>query len=318
MVVLAWMAGETECITQICKSFATADHYLNTYRGAEKSFYTCFIDGILVNDQEEVTTDTSNNTKSNEEVTMVFYDYEHTVKFIPNSLFDTFKNLEYLFISYGNGLATIKPNFFKDAHKLKNLKIHYNVIRQIGANSFAEAKNLEHINLEGSPIETIHYEAFNGLPNLQGIYLPENHIKYMHPKTFSSIAKLNILNLDGGKSCVDNTFLDANEKFSVIEKKVSQNCTFELLPKEKLTAQKLVDDENHNLEQTINKFVNIVLSNDKVSKVIAEVQGNQERFEEVIKQFEQMKTVMRSQEDRVKELTDQQKELTKRLQNCSL
>ena len=234
------MAGETECITQICKSFATAGHYLNTYFGADKSYYICYIDGPLENDQEAVTTDTSNNTKSNEEVTMVFYDHEYTVKFIPNSLFDTFTNLEYLFVSYGNKFETMKPEFLQKANKLKNLEIRYNLIKQIDANVFAGANNLEHINLEGNPIKSIHFQAFNGLPNLQGIFLQETQIKNVHPKTFSSITKLNILSFNRGESCVDEIFYDANKKFSEIEKKLSQNCTFELLPEEKLAAQKLV------------------------------------------------------------------------------
>ena len=65
----------------------------------------------------------------------------------------------------------MKPKFLQNAHKLKNLEIRYNLIKQIDANIFAKANNLEHINLEGNPIETIHFQAFNGLPNLQGIYL---------------------------------------------------------------------------------------------------------------------------------------------------
>ena len=103
LVALAWMAGMTDGVTQKCYSFSSSSQYANTYDEPRISYYWCEINGNLQNEQEEVTTDTSGNRKSNNEVTAVFYYTGNMVKFIPNSLFTTFVNLECLYIhSSGN------------------------------------------------------------------------------------------------------------------------------------------------------------------------------------------------------------------------
>ena len=234
LVVLVCMTGGTESVEQSCYKFNSVNYFLNTYDGPEKAHYVCHIDANLENDQEEVTTDTSKNTKSNEDVTAVWYACCNTVKFIPNSLFSTFTSLEYLYISFNNVFDTIKQEYLRNATNLKCLVIYNNSVKKLDKNVFSEANSLEHINFLDNEIESIHKKTFNGLPNLQGVYLQMNKIKSLHPSTFSSIVNLNILVLYGDENCVDEKFLRANRKFPEIERKILKSCTYEPFPGEVL------------------------------------------------------------------------------------
>ena len=88
------MAGGTDSLEQKCHDFYYGEWFFNTNDEPKKSYYACKIKGNIENDQEEVTTDTSENTQSSAEVKSVYYQPDGTVKLIPNSLFDTFVNLE--------------------------------------------------------------------------------------------------------------------------------------------------------------------------------------------------------------------------------
>ena len=278
------MAEGTECLKQICDSFNSSLWLIDTYDGPSKSYYVCRINGNLKNEQEVVTTDTSLNTKSNEDVTLVYYNHDHTVKFIPNSLFDTFVNLEYLFIHFGNKFETMKREFLRNAIKLKNLQIRYNSVQQIDGNVFSEAKSLEYINFWKNHIKSIHKEAFSGLSNLQGVYLQGNKIKNLHPKSFSFIANLNILELSGAENCVNREFFSASQNFPEIERIISSRCTYEPFP-----------DEDKNLKQ----------AKIQIGSLTVEAQSNQEKFKEMSNKLEELKAEISSQEDKlVKEHVD--------------
>ena len=281
----------TDGVTQKCYSFSSSSQYANTYDGPMKSYYWCWIKGNLQNEQEEVTTDTSSNEKSNDEVTGVWYDYNSMVKFIPNSLFTTFVNLEYLIIDYNNQLETMKPEFLRNAKKLKNINIYKNSVKKLNAQVFAEANNLEHINFGHNQIESIHKLAFNGLSNLQEVYLYGNKIKNLHPKTFTSIAQLNILELTGGNNCVNEKFTNANQKFTEIEAKISSACTYKPFLEEDLAAVELelqkqsIKNKQQEVKQTE--------VNEKISNLMAKVQVMEAK-------------IISQEEKRVKELADQQ------------
>ena len=262
LVFLAWMAGGTEGLSQKCDRFIYNDWLMNTYNGPDKSYYVCEINGNLENDQKVITTDTSLNIKSNAEVTMVIYNQNLTVKFIPNSLFETFVNLEYLFISFKNKFETMKREYLRNANKLKNLHVYENSIQKLDRNVFLEAKNLEYINLQFNEIESIDKEAFNGLLNLKGVYLHDNRIKNMHPKTFSSITNLNILDLTGAVNCVREKFTSANQKYRKIETKISIDCIYD-----------------HFLDEDTK--IKIQIFNDKIGSLTAELQANQKKIEKM-------------------------------------
>ena len=187
----------------------------------------------------------------------------------------------------------MKREYLRNANKLKNFKIYFNTVRKLDGNVFSEAKNLEHISFKYNQIESIHREAFSGLPYIKDIYLYENKIKMLHPRTFSSIANLNVLDMIGIKNCVNSRYTSANQKFPEIEAKISSHCVFELLP----------DEQNK---------IKIQEANDKIGRLTAEAQANQEKFKEITNKLEELKTEISSQQEKcVKELADQQKELTK-------
>ena len=266
---------------------------INTHDGPSKSYYTCEINGNLKKDQEDVITDTSENTRSNEEVTMVYYFPAHYVTFIPNSLFDTFVNLEFLLIHFANSFETMKREYLRNANKLTSFWVYGNSLKKINGNVFAEAKFLEHINFYNNEIESIHKEAFNGLPYLKNVYLETNNIKKLHPKTFSFIANLNILELGGGKNCVNEKFTSASQKLPEIEAKISSNCTYVEIPSE-------VAEENR---------IKMQEANDKIGNLTAEAQAKQEKFEEMSNKLEEMKAQLSSQEEKhAQDLANQQKE----------
>ena len=284
---LAWMAGGTESFRQECDTFFAYSMPLNTYDGPNQLYYYCGITGKhhgQVNDQDEVTTDTSKNLKTNEEVTMVIFHSDYIVKFIPHSLFTTFINLEYLLIYVNNKFETMKREYLRNANKLKNLDIHQNSIKKIDGNVFSEAKNLEHINFGNNQIESVNKEAFNGLPNLQGVYLHQNKIKNLHPTTFQSIASLNILELRGDENCVNDRFSRANQNYPEIEEIISSQCTFELDSVEIKAIQKMAKE---------NKIY--------ISNLIYKLKG--------------MKAEINSQKDKVKELAEHQKQFDTEIAN---
>ena len=232
------------CLEQECHKFNTITTISNTYDGAEKSYYECTIRGNLHNKNEVVTTNTAKNEKSNDEVTLVWYYSLNFVEFIPNSLFTTFINLEYLYIDVDNTFEIMKAEYLKNAKNLRNLKIFKNSVKTLDDSVFAEAPNLENINFVENKIESIHKLAFNGLPNLQGIYLNKNKITNLHPSTFTSITKLNILELSDN-ICITMRFSTANQKISAIESEIGKSCTYEPFSDEELAAKKIIDQEKN-------------------------------------------------------------------------
>ena len=289
---MALIAEGTESLRQKCDNFDNVGRQANTHDRPKRTYYTCSIIGNLTNDQEEVTTDTSLNAQSNAEVTAVQYFSSETVKFIPNSLFETFVNLEYLFISFDNKFETMKREYLQNANKLKNIWIYDNLIQKIDGNVFSEAKNLEHINFESNQIESVHKEAFSGLPNLKGVYLQGNKIKRLHPETFSLIANLNILKLSGCANCVNETFTSTNQKFPEIEAKISSGCTYELLPDEVLAIQKLAEENQIKIQEFNDEIGNLVAVSQAVSH------ANQEKFKEMTNKLEKMQSEMSSQQEK--------------------
>ena len=107
------------CVEQVC-IFETINWSTNCLgHGPRKNYYTCKITGTkLINDTELVSTNTLNTTRANIEVEMIYYD-NNEVKFIPNSIFETFLGLEYFFLGADQKLEVLKRSFLKNAKKLK-------------------------------------------------------------------------------------------------------------------------------------------------------------------------------------------------------
>ena len=225
LIAIVLVEGSTG-FEQKCYEFGDYSTSANTYDLVQdKSYFRCEINVYLLNECDEVTTNTGLSNQSNDDVTMVSYDGFKTIKCIPYSLFTTFVNVEYLYIGLDNHFETLKPEYLKNAKRLKSLQIFQNSVKKLEGNIFVEAPNLENINFNYNQIESIDLLAFNGLPNLQRIYLHGNKIQNLHSSTFSFISKLSILGLLEN-NCMDQSFENANQKFSEIEGEISRNCTF--------------------------------------------------------------------------------------------
>lgn len=210
------------CVHQKC-GFSTGNYYANSFEGPQVPSYECFIYAAkLYNEADEVITDTSANINSNDDVKMVSYWYSD-VKFIPNSLFVTFPNLEQIYVASFQNFTEIRPHFFKNANHLKIIRIYANELTQLTANVFAEASNLENINLSYNKIEIIDKAAFKGLSKLVGVYLDHNKIKSMDSSTFSQLISLQSLNLIHNE-CIDRQFDLFNSTFIQIEDAIRQSC----------------------------------------------------------------------------------------------
>ena len=154
---------------------------------------------------------------------MIYYQQHNIVKFIPNSLFTTFKNLEYFCMRYNAEFEDLKPEFLKNASKLIAFQIWFNPITKLGENLFVEALNLVYINLENNNIESIHVLAFNKLTKLEGLFLGDNNIKVLPSETFSELTKLRYLNLESN-TCIDKNFNFANGSFIDVETEILKVC----------------------------------------------------------------------------------------------
>ena len=212
-------------VQQICV-FDEPNRNINTVDGPTKNYWRCYVDNVKVlAGNELVTTITTANTKQKTDVTQFLYNTGCVIKFIPNSIFIDFPNIEYLYIYENQQFEEMKPEYLKNATKLITFRIHKNIISKLDANIFVEAPTLEHINLFGNKIETIHYLAFSGLPNLQNIYLNENKITNLHPNTFTYIRHIQTLNLLTN-TCIDKKFSNASHENTVISGEIGKACKF--------------------------------------------------------------------------------------------
>lgn len=153
-------------IQQICE-FKYGNWSINSYNGPTKHFFECrFSDAQLISEDVKVTTNTAENPKSNKDVQVVHYTWG-TVKFIPNSIFEIFPNLEQLHV-YTADFVEMKAHYLINADKLRVFAVNSNSLSKLDANLFIEAPNLEYINLQNNFIENIHRLTFNGLDQLEG------------------------------------------------------------------------------------------------------------------------------------------------------
>lgn len=213
-----------ECVEQSCM-FEHDDWLINGNNGQMKEFYQCrFVQAQLLNEDERLTTETSSNTKKNSDVDAVVY-FDSRTKYIPNSLFTVFPNLEYIVVTSCH-LEKIRPHYFKNAMMLKTIWISKNNIKDLIAHSFVEAPYIEYINLPDNKIESIHKMSFSGLHHLKGIYLQNNRISNLHPETFSHLGSLETLHMLDGTNCLKRKFTKVNMDLLEIENQIRGSCIY--------------------------------------------------------------------------------------------
>lgn len=209
-----------QALEQICET-GVIKFRSNSYNFCEFSYLT------IINENETVTTST--NRQSKEDVQMIIYRTQNVIKFIPNSIFRDFPNVEYFYFNNNLQLEKLKPKFFRNAKNLKILIIQNNPIHELKANLFVDAPKLKMINLSFNKIQTIDYQTFNKLPKLYELYLTGNPIKNLHPQTFSSLKGLEVLDLKNseGTSCVNENFSIFDDGFESVEKEIGKECESE-------------------------------------------------------------------------------------------
>lgn len=225
LFAVLWSRAST---SQVQTCFPTVENWeINSFDGPKRAFRECYINGIdLVNDTSPVKTVISGRSIKPESILLVYYGNERTIKFIPNSLFSMFKNLEYFMIFDNNHFETLKSEYLKNAIKLKVFRVMSNDIKRLDRDVFIEAPNLENINLRDNKIETVHQLAFNGLNNLKGIYLIDNMITHIHPTTFSHLNSLQTINLVNNM-CINIIFryFQDRDQIEIVIKKL---CNYDL------------------------------------------------------------------------------------------
>lgn len=248
VILIFWILTPSNGLQQTC-IFQSPTYFINTVEGTTKSYWKCHVNNVkLLIENELVTTDFSANSKPNANVTAFLYHIGNDIKFIPNSIFVDFINIEHFYINSNQGFETMKPEFLRNATKLISFFVHSNIISRLDANIFIEAPTLEHINLQNNKIETIHFLTFSGLPNLKNVYLNNNKVTNLYPVTFSHHPHLLTLNLMEN-TCINKKFSNASHEIPLISAEIATACKFNwsiddvleiTVQKEKMAGKKVV------------------------------------------------------------------------------
>ena len=132
-----------------------------------------------------------------------------------------------------------------------------NDIKVLVDNVFAEANNLEFIVMFDCKLETIQRFAFNGLTKIRRIYLHQNRISTLHSQTFSQLSNLNYISLSGN-TCIDKTFVNANQKFVEIENEISKFCKLSLNNENLTNKWKTYDEKLNNSDAIIQDLIKTI------------------------------------------------------------
>ena len=232
-------------------------------RGPYNNPYSCNIIDAKSNENDAVTTITSSNTKSNDDVKAVYYAIGLPIKTFPSSLFSTFASLEWLVFESRDQFDILNPEDFKHA---ANLKIFWSIngkVTSLKGHLFDEAKNLEYIDFENGKLSSIHVLAFFGLTHLKEVSLKGNKIANLHADTFKNLGSLQVLNLLGIENCVNKNFDGANSKSHEIQIDIKKSCTYITYPDE--------IEQSKKSSQTLEEISKIVGDNQKaIASLIAQ------------------------------------------------
>ncbi|CAO1421778.1 unnamed protein product [Diamesa serratosioi] len=127
-----------------------------------------------------------------------------SLKFFPNSVFETFINLETLDAST-NKIENITSNSFANAYNVKKMVLSNNSIAKLPASVFINCAKLEELSLEQNIISDIDEDAFNGLLTLGRLNLINNQINAIAKNVFTKLPLLKTLELEMN-ICVSRNF----------------------------------------------------------------------------------------------------------------
>lgn len=182
-----------DCLYQTC-ILSNEDYFEDSYDfSLIKTYSICDIVGVqFIKEQETVKT----INIGDQNTTMLRYYSDNVVNFIPNSIFETFPNLEYFWIREPQQFSNLKAYYLKNAYALKLFDVeNQKGFTKLDANVFFEAPNLEHVNLQNNGLEYIDKSAFGGLKKIKGIYLKGNNIRQFYHSSVLNHDTLQVLDL---------------------------------------------------------------------------------------------------------------------------
>ena len=219
------MFQEFTTLQQKCTFEQNTFYLANTIELPALNYYSCKITQVKLIYENETVTSYGNHSasKTNDDVELINYSSDNIMNYIPNSLFTTFVNLKYVVLYSNFGMEDLKPEFLKNAKKLKVFRVEDNIITNLVKNLFLEAINLEYINLQRNRIESIDVMAFNKLTKLVGLFLNDNKIKNLFSGTFSELSSLLFLKLEKN-ACIDKNFNITKGNFIEVKTEILKEC----------------------------------------------------------------------------------------------
>jgi hypothetical protein len=134
---------------------------------------------------------------------------DKSLYFVPNIIFDSFRNMRNVVLSNVQ-IEDIDKNHFRNANALKHLSIQVNNIPKLKARLFELAPNIVTLRLPNNNIYYVHKDAFHGLHQIQEIGLENNKIQVMSAGTFGSLNSLSEIKLLHNY-CIDKNFGNSRE-----------------------------------------------------------------------------------------------------------
>ncbi len=111
---------------------------------------------------------------------------------------DAFEGLEnrlQILALFGNQLATLHADLFRDLRSLRRLELDDNYLTHLPGNLFRNLRNLEEVYLYGNGMGELQPNMFNGTNNILKIALNNNNLTTIPPRLFSETNHLKLLYL---------------------------------------------------------------------------------------------------------------------------
>jgi Leucine-rich repeat (LRR) protein len=161
--------------------------------------YACQVFGEKIQNEHEVVSFSGDHLrrKNDNSVSKLAF-YQSTIQYIPTNLFSKFNNMQ-RFECEACYLKKIQRMDFKNAGKLKTLRLRTGSIGKLQNETFYYCHDLESLNLQANMISEIELKAFKGLRHLKELHLQNNIIRSVTPGMFDDLINLSYLNLFNNK-----------------------------------------------------------------------------------------------------------------------
>jgi Leucine rich repeat len=145
-----------------------------------------------------------NKTRSKADVEWISIHESH-LKTLPIHIFDEFKNMKKISITYTTGLTVLDTPYFD--HKMTLILIGKTDLEIIGEKAFRGLYYLEILVLDENKITTVHKNAFKDLVRLERLEMEDNRIESLDDKIFDKNRNLRAVRLSRNQLIVINAKL---------------------------------------------------------------------------------------------------------------